>query len=655
MRLSALSLIVAASILTACGGGGSSTVDKTPPETLPSIATDPAATDPAATDLAAEETSQRKAINDALTAASSAVAKVNNTAGNDVVTAANTEIDKLRTAIKSAENLSKDEIDSFRKRLGDLDSLLANLTSNRITAMGADEKNRQRDAISNALTAASSAVDEVNNTAGNDVVTKADNAIAKVDEEIKNAENLSNTEKATFQKQLDAIKSTLDTAKTNRDNARQAQIAANDAAKRRSDAAAAIAIVNAKKMFEAIRPYGDNDSSTTNIGDANYNPNNNIDIDVVYRNATGNPTSVTLKEDKTVPKGKHPNDPKWKLKKYIEKDSDGNIIAEAKIYADVDGTPGKKFANLDTNPTDDTFKYKITMDNVLVTLQDGTIPADLYPPTLVYINPSELSRTSGKETITTKTISPTQLKTSFSYGGKYDGVEGTYTCDTTGGRSCTADARGQGFFDLDNNGGWTFKVKKGEENTETIMPVDDDYASYGWWIYKHPGQDWTASAFDDYRGLTTPPSFTGSSVTGTATYMGGATGWYALSSNTGGTNDSGNFTAKVNITANFKSAADAATIDGTINTFKGADGESRNWMVQLQEITNFNNDGSVSSNTVWTIGGVEEACNTSCEWGGNFYELQTNDAPTIFTGHFYTEYGSAGKMVGSFGTKKQKQ
>ena len=67
---------------------------------------------------------------------------------------------------------------------------------------------------------------------------------------------------------------------------------------------------------------------------------------------------------------------------------------------------------------------------------------------------------------------------------------------------------------------------------------------------------------------------------GTATYMGGAAGKYALSSSTGGTNDAGHFTAKATLEADFNVDD---MISGTIDTFMGADGMARDWSVELKE------------------------------------------------------------------------
>ena len=66
------------------------------------------------------------------------------------------------------------------------------------------------------------------------------------------------------------------------------------------------------------------------------------------------------------------------------------------------------------------------------------------------------------------------------------------------------------------------------------------------------------------------PNATGlDALEGTATYMGGAAGKYALRSSTGGTNDAGHFTARATLNADFSDDS----ITGTIDNFMGADGK----------------------------------------------------------------------------------
>ena len=97
----------------------------------------------------------------------------------------------------------------------------------------------------------------------------------------------------------------------------------------------------------------------------------------------------------------------------------------------------------------------------------------------------------------------------------------------------------------------------------------------------------TASAFVDDKS-TASTTAVGGLLAGSATYRGGAAGKYALSSSTGGTNDAGHFTATATLEADFEKAE----VTGTIDRFMGADGQSRDWTVELKKSALFN-DGTV--------------------------------------------------------------
>ena len=197
------------------------------------------------------------------------------------------------------------------------------------------------------------------------------------------------------------------------------------------------------------------------------------------------------------------------------------------------------------------------------------------------------------------------------------------------------------------NSTWTFKPTSLDAK---VMSVDDTvYASYGWWIHTEADGDLIMSAFATDRGAV--PDATGlTALQGTATYMGGAAGHYALKSSTGGTNDAGQFTAKATLEADFSDNS----ITGTINSFMGADGNSRNWSVELKEAA-IAGGGAISrdaaDDTVWTIG--ETAAAASGVWSGSLQDNGPDGVPKIGSGTFSTTYGGDGRMVGAFGVNKQ--
>ena len=253
--------------------------------------------------------------------------------------------------------------------------------------------------------------------------------------------------------------------------------------------------------------------------------------------------------------------------------------------------------------------------------------------------------------------------------GSYHGVAGTYRCEPGADKTCAARLAAEGFelgavADPDDNpatpvvftagaGIWTFKPT----NPDARLMGDAVYVTYGWWIHK-PADDgaWTASAFQaDYGAVPAAAGIT--ALRGTATYTGGAAGHYALSSSTGGTNDAGQFTADATLEADFH----ADTIAGTIDNFTGADGEARDWSVELKTAP-IRDDGRIADTdagrptassqlTVWTIDG--RAATGSGEWWGRLADSGTDGVPKVAIGTFYSEYGKDGKMVGGFGATGQ--
>ena len=267
-----------------------------------------------------------------------------------------------------------------------------------------------------------------------------------------------------------------------------------------------------------------------------------------------------------------------------------------------------------------------------------------------------ITRTTGTETIKQPESNP-DGQTIFNFPGSYQGVSGTYSCTLPEAENnCTAAValNGKGFT-LGGTGTWTFKPSDPED--KTMSTPDANYSSYGWWIRTDADGKVIVSAFHDFKGTDNGNGGVSNitdALNGTAVYMGGAAGKYALSSSTGGTNDSGHFTADVMLSADF----DDEMISGTVDNFMGADGEMRNWSVELMEsgigadgrILGANGSGDPMM-TKWTIDGTTAAA--SGEWSGNLREMGKDGVPEVATGTFYSHYGSDGKIVGAFGANVQ--
>ena len=329
----------------------------------------------------------------------------------------------------------------------------------------------------------------------------------------------------------------------------------------------------------------------------------------------------------------------WEGKRYVA--AAGGDSYEAVVFSNVEAMKeGKKFGNVTTG---NAFQYELNTD--------GALPSTLFMPADVAF--TGVTRTAGTETFESMNMVSVMIR------GSYHGVDGTYSCvpsDRDVGCSATVAAKG---FTVSVGDVWTFTP--GNANARVMDAADTVYASYGWWLRKAANDGpFTASAFVDEKGTVNPASGL-DTLNGTATYMGGAAGKYALSSSTGGTNDAGHFTARATLEADFTNNEEDTAISGTLDKFMGADDQPRDdWKVELNgsQIGDVGEIGNASASagvdTVWTIGGTAAAA--SGNWTGS---LQNQPPPTgdgvpqVATGTFYSEYGSAGKMVGGFGATKQ--
>ena len=339
----------------------------------------------------------------------------------------------------------------------------------------------------------------------------------------------------------------------------------------------------------------------------------------------GTDTPVELAEDKKTMAGDNRG---WAGKRYANNPAPGQPSFEAMVYSNVGmPTQGMKFSELDG-------------------FADGVLPSANFAAANVAM--PRVTRTSGTETFDLPDPNPDGV-TIVNIPGSYYGVPGTYSCTPGDGGTCTATVAERGLT-VGGAGSPTWTFRPSNADARVTEMADMAYASYGWWIRKDANDGpVTVSAFHDFKGTAGTVEI--SDLRGTATYRGGAAGKYALTSTTGGTNDAGHFNADVTLNAKFGTAH---TITGTVDNFRGADDEMRHWSVDLKEAT-LGADGAISraaeGDTVWTIG--DQAASASGAWMGNLREEGDDGVPKAASGTFYTEYGTAGKMVGAFGANKQ--
>ena len=469
----------------------------------------------------------------------------------------------------------------------------------------------------------------------------ANAAVTGLNDAITAGADLTDAEKATYVREAANAAAPISTA----------QMAFNDAEDEAQKAADAAMAVTAAKLHAGISVPTATDAddadtdTTTGTRFAGYVTTADIPTgasvgDIVVGISNNADVALSEDEDTTVPELDG-----WTGKRYHRTMPAAEGMYEAMVYSHVgEPTPGKKFGGAATN---DEFEYALT-DGALTATQLTAAASGTTPAAASRIVLTGVTRTAGTESFELPDPNPNGVSI-ISVSGSFHGVAGTYRCPTTAGTACTAEVAAKGFTLAGGTAGWTFKPD--DANARVMETPDTAYASYGWWLHTATNGDLTASAFHAYQG-TDADAVSALPPAGTAKYVGGAAGKYALTSTTGGINDAGHFTARATLEAKFGATH---TISGAIDQFKGADGMDRDWTVELMESTITASNGTIArtdaDDTVWTIG--ETAADASGEWLGSLRETGDDGVPAIATGTFYTEYGTAGKMVGAFGANKQ--
>ena len=540
----------------------------------------------------------------------------------EAVDAANEAIRALRQALEDAEDVSDEDKATYMSQLDDAVAAVD-------TAQGGIDTATRRTNQTAALTSASGTLQTAlaalaGSTPTQTQLDAANNALTALNAAITGAADLTDAEKAEYVREAANAEAPINTAQMAFD-------AAEDEDQKAADAAA---MADAKKLHAGI---GDEPLAAARVGE--YGTGNDADKISVTTGTGATPQLLSEDKDATVVANHG-----WTGKKYTASGTNVTGTYEAYVYSNVgEPTMGKKFGNAATGAD---FEY-LLVDGAL-NVANGLTDANADKVVLTGV-----TRTAGTETF--KLPDPNTNNEQFiTVPGSFHGVSGTYICDTGADRTgaCTAAVAETKGFTLGGTGGtWTFKPT--DPNTRLMETPDGNYASYGWWLHKSAdGNTFTASAFVDDKGTGEGDTVSGlGDLNGTATYMGGAAGKYALHSTTGGTNEAGHFIARATLEANFSEDSITGTID---NFMVGADGESRDWSVELKEAA-IADGGAISrtdaDDTVWTIGGT--AADASGEWSGSLQDNGTDGVPKVGTGTFYTQFGRDGRMVGAFGVNKQ--
>ncbi|MDE0004961.1 MAG: hypothetical protein OXQ29_19900, partial [Rhodospirillaceae bacterium] len=425
-----------------------------------------------------------------------------------------------------------------------------------------------------------------------------------------------------------------------------------------AEAAMQAAMETARKLHAGISAQSgaiadDGTGTAETDRDAAYNADHSaIWVSIGGGAGEGAPTAVSLSEDEdTMVADNHG----WSGTRYARTSPASEGSYEAIVYSNVEApTMGRKFGNAEPGSgASRAYEYDLA-DGVLTAEEADGVGATDNAFVADRVALTGVTRTAGTETFHLPSPNPGMSTVIDDIYGSYHGVSGTYRCDpTVDANGCSAAVAADGGFTL-GGGTWSFVPNSAE--ARVTEAADSDYVSYGWWLHKSQHETtFTASAFVDEVGTVT--AATGlTALNGTATYVGGAAGKYALHSTTGGTNDAGHFTARATLEANFTSNTSETAITGTIDRFIGADDMTRDWEVTLTG-SQIGDDGMIGNasptttnvGTVWTIG--DAAAEEDGNWTGALQNTGagTGGVPQVATGTFYTGYGTAGRMVGAFG------
>lgn len=232
------------------------------------------------------------------------------------------------------------------------------------------------------------------------------------------------------------------------------------------------------------------------------------------------------------------------------------------------------------------------------------------------------------------------------FAGVFAGASGHFVCvATTPGQAgaCNVNHDGDTGYTL-GGGAWTFQTSR----TAKVTVPDTNYMHFGWWRQKGTGT-LSYKTVNLSHGSSGPISAV-SGVSGIAKYVGPAIGHYAVvQSYPGSPSSHGEFTATVELTANFGATA---TVYGSVTGFD----VNPDWALTLEE-TAISGGGVTGGEVSWTIDtNTDENTTTEGTWAGQFHnELETfgNQHPEGISGTFHASYENVAKLRGAYGAHLQ--
>ena len=232
-------------------------------------------------------------------------------------------------------------------------------------------------------------------------------------------------------------------------------------------------------------------------------------------------------------------------------------------------------------------------------------------------------------------------------GRSYGGVDGTYDCISPGHVSC--------YY---KPGKVTADVFVFKPDTVTKSVPDADYLTFGAWLSAPRDPDGVHTVDVFATGADPFPKDNLAGLTGTATYEGSATGFYAERAAGSGI-DVGSFAAYVALRVDFGDAGALGSVAGRVANFRENGRSLGGWVVDLQagDINDAADGGAFGG----TTGGSADGRALSGKWRGKFYGngMAAGDHPSSAAGTFGARSGTAEGsgaylgIVGAFGAKKQ--
>jgi hypothetical protein len=271
------------------------------------------------------------------------------------------------------------------------------------------------------------------------------------------------------------------------------------------------------------------------------------------------------------------------------------------------------------------------------------------------------------------------------FNGTFRGVPGEFECGTG---MCTAETNEKGELKT-LSAGWTFDPAGSLSDIIVAGVIPDaDYLQFGYWVEATTEDDETTRKISTFFGGSTYTTDI-STLIGSATYKGSATGLYVKKSFSAESNDfevsnSGQFTAKAELKANFggeEFGTDSMfRISGTIDAFKdGDDYIDPNWTVTLRRAQIITTGDTIntfdSGDGTATAGTTTGAGSKPGGWNGSFFgnpvdkngvmvtvddtvktPLLDETAPTSVAGEFNAHFNPGGQapghVTGAFGATR---